>query len=130
VIQADEEKLPPPGSPKVLKSPSSLRTVAVIDRTSNVEEAAGAIASSKLSFSGRSTYSPDLVLVNEFVADQFLSALVKFVAGPMTRAGPSKARHSNALGEAEKLVKDIEKGEAGRVIVAGINGSIIEVHDG
>lgn len=127
VVQADEEKLPQPVWGKVLRSPSSLRTAAVVDRTSNIEEAARAIASSKLSFCGRSAYSPDLVLVNEFIAEQFLAALVTHVAGPMTRTAPSKNFETKASGKAEKVLRETEKSDGGRIVLSGVKGSIIEV---
>ncbi|EMC99525.1 hypothetical protein BAUCODRAFT_339943 [Baudoinia panamericana UAMH 10762] len=59
-----------------LSSPRMRRTVAVVDRTANVQRAARELTAARFSFGGRSPYAPDIVLVNEFVKDSFLDAVL------------------------------------------------------
>ena len=46
--------------------------IAVVDRTANIATAAGAIVASKCRFQGTSPYGVDLVLVNEWIKEDFL----------------------------------------------------------
>ncbi|PSN64645.1 hypothetical protein BS50DRAFT_557292 [Corynespora cassiicola Philippines] len=60
----------------LLYSPKS-RNVALVDRTCDIRLAAREIVTSRLAYNGASRYSVDLVLVNEFVAARFQSALIE-----------------------------------------------------
>jgi type IV pilus biogenesis protein CpaD/CtpE len=60
-----------------LNSKASGRVVAVVDRTAQVDSAAKEIFASRMQYSGQSRYAVDQVFVNEFVADEFLTALQK-----------------------------------------------------
>jgi hypothetical protein len=60
-----------------LASPSLSRVYAVVDRTSDVKAAATAIVAARFAFGGSSPYAPDLVLVNEFVKQEFSQAVVE-----------------------------------------------------
>ncbi|CAI7600575.1 unnamed protein product [Penicillium discolor] len=53
------------------------KVVAVVDRTANINHAAEALIAARFSFGGRSPYAPDLVLVNEYIKEPFLMALVQ-----------------------------------------------------
>jgi acyl-CoA reductase-like NAD-dependent aldehyde dehydrogenase len=64
----------------VFTSLSGLRTVAFVDRTTQVEHAAEDLALARFLFRGQSPYAPDLVLVNEFCVQPFLKALMKHAA--------------------------------------------------
>ena len=59
-----------------LASPSRSRAFAVVDRTSDVKTAARELVAARFAFGGSSPYAPDLVLVNEFVKQDFLQAVV------------------------------------------------------
>lgn len=53
-------------------------TVAVVDRMSDINQAAQALVHARFAYKGRSAYAPDLVLVNEFVMKDFLQAAVRY----------------------------------------------------
>lgn len=59
-----------------LASPSHSRAFAVVDRTSDISTAARELVAARFAFGGSSPYAPDLVLVNEFVKQDFLRAVV------------------------------------------------------
>jgi len=59
-----------------LASPSRSRAFAVVDRTSDVKSTARELVAARFAFGGSSPYAPDLVLVNEFVKQDFLQAVV------------------------------------------------------
>lgn len=116
-----------------MQSKPRAKAVAVVDRTAKIPEAAMAIGASRGSFNGRSVYAPDVVLVNEFVADDFLYHLVQTVTSPLwskasttpTSQHPSKAQpdcHARTL-------KELEGNEGLRVVISSSNGSIVEVKD-
>lgn len=69
-----------------LASPSRSRAFAIVDRTSDVKVAARELVAARFAFGGTSPYAPDLVLVNEFVKQDFLQAVVeesrKLSSGP------------------------------------------------
>lgn len=59
-----------------LASPSRNRTFAVVDRTADIKLAARELVAARFAFGGSSPYAPDLVLVNEFVKQEFSQAVV------------------------------------------------------
>ncbi len=102
--------------------------VAIVDRTANVSQAASTIGSSRISFKGKSSYAPDIVLVNEFVADDFIFHLVRAVTSketPPISQYPSKT-HSDSD---PSVLKEAEDNEGCRLVNSGANGRIIEITD-
>lgn len=63
------------------------KVVAVVDRSANINQAAEALVTACFSFGGRSPYAPDLVLVNEFIKEPFLMALVQASVSLSSSAG-------------------------------------------
>ncbi|KAH6620559.1 Aldehyde/histidinol dehydrogenase [Boeremia exigua] len=61
------------------------RVIAIVDRTADLASAAQSLVAARFGFGGRSPYAPDLVLVNEFVHEDFvghvLRAAIPYVAG-------------------------------------------------
>ncbi len=101
--------------------------VAVVDRTADVAEAAIVTGTSRVAFNGRSVYAPDIVLVNEFVADDFLVHLVQAITTPAFKQNPiktTKVQPSN-----KDSIKELEASGGVKVVVSGANGSIIEITD-
>lgn len=117
------------GGITLLSSPSAT-TVAVVDRTADTVEAARAIGKSKRSFGGQSHYAPDIVLVNDFVADEFITSLVRDVLAskPKIDALPTNSPSRLEL-EAQKSLKEVEARSGLRVIVSGPGGSIVDIVD-
>ncbi|KAH7110260.1 hypothetical protein EDB81DRAFT_894828 [Dactylonectria macrodidyma] len=65
---------------KALTSSPHPMAVAVVDRTADIGAAARGLAQSRLLFAGRSTQAIDLVLVNDFVADDLAARLAEELA--------------------------------------------------
>ncbi|SMQ51370.1 unnamed protein product [Zymoseptoria tritici ST99CH_3D7] len=78
----------------ILASPSRSHVVAVVDRTANIKLAARELAAAKIGFGGTSPYAPDVVLVNEFVKEEFLRAVAEERA-KMSMMDGSKKLKSN-----------------------------------
>lgn len=101
-----------------------------MDRTADIENAASALVSARFGFRGRSPYAADLVLVNEFVIDEFSNAVVEKAAryfakrsATNERAGiDGKQRELSKIFTEEKMKED-----GSVVVVSGANGSIIHV---
>lgn len=71
------DSVPPHIGQRTLKSEPAAWSVAVVDRTANLELAAKEILASRTFFSGQGSYAPKCVLVNEFVETEFLALLRK-----------------------------------------------------
>ncbi|OOF94941.1 hypothetical protein ASPCADRAFT_397666 [Aspergillus carbonarius ITEM 5010] len=93
-------------SSNTLSSPTSSITVALVDRTANIPAAAEALVSARFAFGGRSTYSPDIVLVQEFAMKEFVEAIIqrssKYLGGQngearQTIANPRRASSGISL---------------------------------
>ncbi|KAF4188530.1 hypothetical protein CNMCM7927_001225 [Aspergillus lentulus] len=121
-----------PLAERSLVSPMNARTVAVVDRTADVPAAAEALVAARFAFGGRSTYSPDIVLVNEFAMKRFVEAVMqqatRYVAGPNgeARQGASTRRR---LCPTASLLEAAQKGAGTRVLVSGSGWGVVEVHD-
>ena len=91
-----------------LLSASTGRTVAVVDRTADVQAAAQAITKARFSFGGTSPYAPDLVLVNEFVKQDFFEACSKYATLAFAKEPAACKVGSNRGDETRKAVKAAE----------------------
>ncbi|KAJ6015143.1 hypothetical protein N7540_009734 [Penicillium herquei] len=122
VIQNDSETL------NGLISPATARTVAVVDRTANVSDAAQALVTARFALGGRSPYAPDVVLVNEFVMKPFVEAVIqhasKYLAGEN-----GEARQTTGSSRRSALLDSIHKERNARVLVSGSNWGVVEVQD-
>jgi hypothetical protein len=113
---------------------SSPRVVAIVDRTANVPEAALSIAAARIAFNGHAVYAPELVFVNEFVADEFLRHACQAMMTPATPVSKhmgtasqhSPARRSDTYA---KTVKAVADSEHLKVVMSGDSGSVIEIID-
>lgn len=88
----------------------------------------------RFAFGGRSPYAPDVVLVNEFAKEAFLTAAVgesiRYMAegGTATTNGAAnRGRSDEKAGRRDSVVEEL-KTEAGvRVVTAGTNGGVLDV---
>jgi hypothetical protein len=111
-------------SPNVLISPSTSRTIAIVDRSNDLKIAASALIAARFSFDGRSPYAPDLVLVNEFVIDEFSNWVVQQAANMFSR----KISVIKPGDKSRKFLSEEELREQGTsVVVSGDNGAIVRV---
>ncbi|KAJ5943298.1 hypothetical protein N7516_003466 [Penicillium verrucosum] len=96
------------------------KVVAVVDRTANINHAAEALVAAQFSFGGRSPYAPDIVLVNEYIKEQFLIALV--------RASVSFPPSASAIqGDERRPEKDHQEERGGLRVVSSLGrGKIVE----
>ncbi|KPI44044.1 uncharacterized protein AB675_6158 [Cyphellophora attinorum] len=116
------------------KDKSSPRVVAIVDRTANVPEAALTIAAARMAFNGQAAYAPELVFVNEFVADEFLRHACQAMMTPATpvlkhmgtASQHSPARRSDTYAKTLKVVSDSVHL---KMVMSGDSGSVIEITD-
>ncbi|KAL2074047.1 hypothetical protein VTL71DRAFT_7825 [Oculimacula yallundae] len=90
-----------------LLSNSSSRTIAIVDRATDVELAAKAIITARFSFQGSSPYSPDLVIVNDFVKAKFTEACIQYASKFHTQKPSS--RRQQVPSSTKKVFKDAEE---------------------
>ncbi|KEF60635.1 uncharacterized protein A1O9_02196 [Exophiala aquamarina CBS 119918] len=126
LVNQTEEVINPLEWAQVLSSPSVAGTVAVVDRTANLSEATQAVAEATFGFSGGSAYAPQLVLVNEFVAEPFLSELVSKFARDLGTTYQKPNGHMSRLQEAPK---ESSKFDNLKTVVSGSKGDIVEILD-
>lgn len=93
--------------PHCLPSKPQLRSVAIVDRTANVDQAASAIVSAHLAYRGASPHAPDLILVNEWVKKKFVDACVRLAPDGSRReritGGDNLLSEAGSLGEASVI---------------------------
>lgn len=104
LVDQDTSEISSPA--KGLQSPPQGRTVCFLDRTGDVELAAKTITSSRTLPDFSSPYSPDLVLVNEYLKENFIARCLDF-ATQVEPSCPSKAASSDDL-EFQKILKQTE----------------------
>jgi hypothetical protein len=107
----------------VVKAPSS-RTVAVVDRTSNIPEAAREVVRARFSFGGASPCSPDLVLVNEFILKDFCSAAIRCATEHIGTSLANGSAKSSRPKTASETQTEVQKSSA-ITLISGSRGSII-----
>ncbi|KAL3437032.1 Aldehyde/histidinol dehydrogenase [Aspergillus tetrazonus] len=124
-----------PSLPQSLQSPVNAKTVAVVDRTADLRLAAESLVTARFAFSGRSTYAPDIVLVQEFAIKAFVEALIhhssKYLAGPDGESREKAVGVSNPRrpGPGSSVLDAAYKDPSARVLVAGSGWGVVEVHD-
>ncbi|CAJ2507695.1 Uu.00g088810.m01.CDS01 [Anthostomella pinea] len=91
-----------------LLSSSAARTVAIVDRTADIQAAAKAITTARFTFGGTSPYAPDLVLVNEYVKIAFFEACSKYATLAFAKDSNVKKVSGNQSEESRKAVKEAE----------------------
>ncbi|CAL3967004.1 unnamed protein product [Diplocarpon coronariae] len=106
-----------------LSSNTSARAIAIVDRTADIELAARSIINARFSFQGASAYSPDLVVVNEFVKDDFVAACTwhasRYFASGASPSHPREAEDSVT----KHLLKAAE--DKGEISVFGSSGFML-----
>nr|OQO17170.1 hypothetical protein B0A51_15374 [Rachicladosporium sp. CCFEE 5018] len=99
----------------VLASRGRSRVVAVVDRTADVDAAARCLVRARLAYNGRSSYAPDLIIVNEFVKKPFFEAAARHI-NAYSDAGPSRRATASKQTEACPSSKVVASGDAGLVV--------------
>ena len=113
-----------------LVSPSQSRTVCVIDRSADVQEAARAIVRARVSFQGRSPYAPDVVLVNEFRQKKFCNAVVQEVTkyfAEQVDAHSNGSVSKKPRQESSSVLEQARNEDGVTELVSGAKGSIFLV---
>jgi hypothetical protein len=110
----------------VLASPSRSSVFAIVDRTADVRLAARELVAARFAFGGSSAYAPDLVLVNEFVKQEFLQAAIE----ESRRLGDGRLQSEKAKGSS-KVSESIEKFKKGdskvEVVMEEAGGVVLEL---
>ncbi|KAJ0162234.1 hypothetical protein CTA2_4886 [Colletotrichum tanaceti] len=91
-----------------LVSANAARTVAIVDRTADVEAAAKAITTARFGFGGQSPYAPDLVLVNEYVKRDFFEACSKHASNAFAREASIRRASDNSSNKTRSAVQEAE----------------------
>ncbi|PYH99830.1 hypothetical protein BO71DRAFT_479024 [Aspergillus ellipticus CBS 707.79] len=109
--------------PHSIASSANLRLIAVVDRTADVQTAAKQILYAHLAFSGRSPHAPDLIVVNEWIKNNFIDTTIRGRSS-IDRHDPNE--HDDQ--EWKKALKEAEsKGEAKLIKAGGLD--MVDVHD-
>ncbi|OGM42627.1 aldehyde dehydrogenase PutA [Aspergillus bombycis] len=117
-----------PATYPTLGSPNALRTVAVVDRTANLQEAAVDLVQARFAFDGRSPYAPDVVFVNQFCMQPFVELVIKHAAkhlGGDNRGANSLAKRPRK----SSLLDQIGSEEGAKVIVSGTGWGVALLQD-
>lgn len=119
-----------------LVSPAQARVVAVVERDADLEEAAKALVTARFSFRGRSPYAPDVVLVNEWVKKEFLTAVVQQSIRYLTEEGGHTNENGYVLEKRSArdkadsvltMLEQVKKEGGARIVTSGTNGAILDI---
>ena len=105
---------------------STTRSIAVIDRSANLLAAAKDISNARLTPNDTSPYSPDLVIVNDFIYKSFISECLKYAENKHVGSGANSFQDSKLHGD----ISEAEK--AGQVEIsrsANTNLTIVVIKD-
>lgn len=114
-------------SSRVLCSPSS-RSIAIVDRTSMISNTARDIVRARFAFCGRSPYAPDLVLVNEFVFDEFCVSAARYATEHFGSNLQGVIIRKDKLETTSNLQKELQISGA-RSLISGSNQCIAIVDE-
>ena len=114
-------------SSPVLRSPA-LRSIAIVDRTSVISKAARDLIRARFAFGGQSPYAPDLVLVNEFVLDEFCIAAAKHAAEHFGVSLPVAGNVKGKMKAFTDLQTSLHESDTGR-FVSGSSQRIAIIED-
>lgn len=113
---------------RLISSDTGVAAVAIVDRTANVDQAAKEIVKSRIAFSGRGRYAPSYILVNEFVEDEFLDSLRRYIPQPCTRS-KNRTDSSDLTHHAQPdTEKDIQAG-AGEILMEQPCFRLVKISD-
>ncbi|KAL1897610.1 hypothetical protein Sste5346_003916 [Sporothrix stenoceras] len=109
-------------------SPSRLLTVAIVDRTANIDDAARSLVAARFRYRGTSPYAPDLVLVDETAKGAFLNAVVRHSIKYLTADSSSSDAKKRQQRQREPNSRSIfDDASAAKIVTSGNNGSILDV---
>lgn len=100
--------------------------VAFVERDADIEAAARALVTARFAQGGKSPYAPDVVMVNEWVKKNFLSAVVRQQIASTTNSDASPKSKKTAD---SKLLAEAEKEGLSHVVSSGPGGAILDVGD-
>jgi acyl-CoA reductase-like NAD-dependent aldehyde dehydrogenase len=109
-----------------LVSDPESRVVAVVERDADLDSAAQELVRARFALRGRSSYAPDLVLVNEWVKREFLEAVVRHsvrFASEDGKKAPARAASGGSLTELVKTEKGVN------VLSWSSAGAVVDVED-
>jgi len=118
-----------PTSPPQLVSLSDRQSLAVVDRSADIDQAARSLVGSRLSFDGKSPYAPKVVLVNEYVAEQFIADVIQHVAKSMTSRQPRIPKPERKSSKTEKSFSKIAEAESTTIAYSGPFLTVLDVAD-
>jgi hypothetical protein len=111
-----------------LPSNPSARAIAVVDRAADVEAAAKTIVRARFSFQGTSPYSPDLIIVNDYIKNEFTEACSRYAGKFFSSASKATRPQNNSSILTKKALKEAE--DKGQISISGSgNFKIVEIHD-
>jgi acyl-CoA reductase-like NAD-dependent aldehyde dehydrogenase len=110
-----------------LVSRSEGRVVAVVERDADLQAAADALVRARFGLRGKSPYAPDVVLVNEWVKKDFLSAVVQCSIQFMTEAGNDAAAPRGKSGK--MFLDEVTKEGLSRIVSSGEYGMVVDIED-
>ncbi|KAM0433836.1 hypothetical protein ACHAQK_009058 [Fusarium lateritium] len=108
--------------PDTLSCPEQACTVAIVDRTCILQDAARSLWFARTAFGGTSPYAPDIIFVNEFIKNDFLKALVTCCLKNHDAYPSNSNGHVSAKGS---VISELAQGS--KCISAGAWGQIVEI---
>ena len=108
---------------------STTRSLAIIDRSTDLKKAANDIVNSRVSPNDNSPYSPDLVIVNEYVQEDFVKFCEEFAA-ERNFGEHAKSAGQRTLPSLQEAIVKAEKAGQVKITKSTTSGlTIVEIKD-
>lgn len=120
---------PEPQLANHLVSRPEARVVAVVERDADLEAAAEVLVRARFGLRGKSPYAPDVVLVNEWVKKDFLSAVAQCSIRFMPDAGDVTPASASRRKEGKGFLDEVTKEGLAKIVSSGAHGSVLEIED-
>jgi hypothetical protein len=128
IFLVDQASSSPASPVNQLPSNPSARSIAIVDRGADIEAAARAIVTARFSFQGTSPYSPDVVIVNDFIKQEFVEVCSRYAGKFFASTSIPKRAQNNGSLATTKALKEAE--EKDQISLSGSGAfKIVEIHD-
>jgi hypothetical protein len=124
-IDLSIDQNPPNISSPTKESPSQGRSICILDRTGEIKVAVESIMATRTSPYYTSPYSPDLILVNEYLKEEFIARCLEYESQVDQSDSLKTATSDNP--EFQKMVKQAEVGGEVLIHKRNTNFTIVEL---
>lgn len=107
--------------------------IAIVDRSADLVSAAKSLVNARFAFGGTSPYAPDIILVNEFIMQEFLDIVLRAAIPYITRSTVESEKEPKFVGKPHDNVAEqlnalgSDPNWQATIITKGANGAVLSL---